>query len=514
MPAEMKRFLFLFLSLTLFHNSAFGYADFDECGAFEEILKRDFNLYQFDEPDRNESGKIYFEYSPSTYTFDQPASYKRGSNRSIYLDIMPESVYEKNKISTGSEIFAINSIETRLMDDEQINELVASSEDNQETLFVSIIDKSDALKIFELEHKDEDRVIFIPTTLTITNISSVDSVNSTYKAGYEIVTKWHLEGLSNIAKATFEKAFKAGILKEDDLKERQSFSCKHSSEKFESLGFWKPNIYPSNVISQEPDSSKRRFRIDIDYEPPYLDESGESQPADYEVVLLQDNIGIATFKAFFNYEPFPFDSQNLVFNLRASEVLAMPFFDSSSNSLTESFNSLELYDWKAKSFDVKSYYYDDSFGGVNIGISYKINLERNYVYFLTKIYLPIVLILFLAYSTLWVKPREIEARLTVSVVCFLALITYTFIIDRDLPKLAYLTAMDFIILYSYLFAAIPTLESIYVNKLAITNNELAERIDSRLRIFIPFAYVMITLFIIAFTIFNHPNAIEALKLTI
>ena len=127
--------------------------------------------------------------------------------------------------------------------------------------------------------------------------------------------------------------------------------------------------------------------------------------------------------------------------------------------------------------------------------------------------MPIILILFLAYSTLWVKPREIEARLTVSVVCFLALITYTFIIDRDLPKLAYLTAMDFIILYSYLFAAIPTLESIYVNKLATTNNELAERIDSRLRIFFPFAYVMITSFIIAFTIFNHPNAIEALKLT-
>jgi len=508
----MKRFLFLFLSLSLFHTSVFGFENFDECGALEKIVKRDFDLYQFNEPDRTESERISFEFAPSTYDYKERVSYKRGSNGSIYLNILSEQAYEKNKISPGTKIFAINSIETRTMDDEQINALLDSSNANKETLLVSIIDASGTVKKFELEYDSRD-VIYIPITLAIDNISSVDSVNSSYKARYDIVTKWNLYGLQSIAKETFENLINAGSLNAEELKERQSIYCGYSSEQFESLGFWKPNIYPSNVISQEPDSSEEEFAIDIEYIPPYVDESGENQAADYAVRFLQSNIGIATFKAYFNYQPFPFDSQDLAFNLQASEFRAIPVFDYSSNSLTQSFNSLELYDWKSQSFDVNSYYYDDNFGGVNIGISYKINLERNYVYFLTKIYLPIILILFLAYSTLWVKPREIEARLTVSVVCFLALITYTFIIDRDLPKLAYLTAMDFIILYSYLFAAIPTLESIYVNKLAASNNELAERIDSRLRIFFPFAYVMITSFIIAFTIFNHPNAIEALKLT-
>ena len=105
---------------------------------------------------------------------------------------------------------------------------------------------------------------------------------------------------------------------------------------------------------------------------------------------------------------------------------------------------------------------------------------------------------------MWIKPSELEARLTVSVVCFLALITYTFIIDKDLPKLAYLTVMDYIILISYLFAAIPTVESVFISK--NQDYKRALYIDKTYRTILPILYFAISLFIVFFAIvLNLPN---------
>ena len=47
----MKRFLFFFLLLSGFSSKSFGIENYNECGVFEEIVKRDFYEYSFDEPD-------------------------------------------------------------------------------------------------------------------------------------------------------------------------------------------------------------------------------------------------------------------------------------------------------------------------------------------------------------------------------------------------------------------------------------------------------------------------------
>ena len=72
-----------------------------------------------------------------------------------------------------------------------------------------------------------------------------------------------------------------------------------------------------------------------------------------------------------------------------------------------------------------------------------------------------IFLLFVSWSVFWVCPTDLESRTTISVVCLLALIAYNFVIDDEIPKLNYLTLIDKIILMSYLFAAIPTLESVF-----------------------------------------------------
>ena len=79
--------------------------------------------------------------------------------------------------------------------------------------------------------------------------------------------------------------------------------------------------------------------------------------------------------------------------------------------------------------------------------------------------------------------------MTVSVVCLLSLIAYTFIADKDLPKLSYLTVMDYIILLSYFFAAVPTVQTIFVHSIGSKVGNSAKLIDKKFRLATPLVYI-------------------------
>ena len=61
---------------------------------------------------------------------------------------------------------------------------------------------------------------------------------------------------------------------------------------------------------------------------------------------------------------------------------------------------------------------------------------------------------------MWIPTKELESRLTTSIVALLALIAYNFVLNDELPKLSYLTSLDRYILLSYLFCAIQSFLSI------------------------------------------------------
>ena len=97
--------------------------------------------------------------------------------------------------------------------------------------------------------------------------------------------EWTLYGLESIARDSFKRAIKNDIFNQDELDNELNFVCYYSSEKFESLGLWKPNVYFSNLISQEADSYKDSFAVFVKYIPSSLNELGESQEVNYSVLL-------------------------------------------------------------------------------------------------------------------------------------------------------------------------------------------------------------------------------------
>ena len=85
------------------------------------------------------------------------------------------------------------------------------------------------------------------------------------------------------------------------------------------------------------------------------------------------------------------------------------------------------------------------------GFELVFEIERKSRYYVFKIIMPIILILIVCWSAVWIKPKDLESKLTITIVCLLSLIAYNFVIDKDLPKLEYLTVMDYIILISYIY---------------------------------------------------------------
>ena len=83
----------------------------------------------------------------------------------------------------------------------------------------------------------------------------------------------------------------------------------------------------------------------------------------------------------------------------------------------------------------------------------------------------------ICWGSVWIDPKEIESRLTITIVCLLSLIAYNFVIDSELPKLEYLTIMDYIILLSYIYATIPNFLSIYSFQLYKKNRKLTEKYE-------------------------------------
>ena len=143
-----------------------------------------------------------------------------------------------------------------------------------------------------------------------------------------------------------------------------------------------------------------------------------------------------------------------------------------------------------------------------------LDIERQSFYYIFKIILPIILILLICWSSVWLNPKEVESKLTITIVCLLSLIAYNFVIDNELPKLEYLTIMDWIILASYLFAAAPNMLAIISFQVSQKNKnkKLSKKIDFFSKRFGITSYVVLILFIIIINVSTVPeNTINALS---
>ena len=296
------------------------------------------------------------------------------------------------------------------------------------------------------------------------------------------------------------------VFKKDDGEDRFE-ECQYSTTEWENLETINPNygMVFKNLVYRDNSRFEANFLI-----VPGTEGTWDSITEDYLSILYKSK-GEYNFKTDFRLHSFPFDRQKIkVFAYQSRYVLGG--YQASVSDWTKrrliSFANKEnaIQGWNIVNHSANyKVYKDPNNQFYNDGVELVLTIERKSSYYVFKVILPIVLILMVCWSAVWIDPREIESRLTITIVCLLSLIAYNFVIDSDMPKLEYLTIMDYVILISYVYAAIPNFLSIYSFQLIKKNKLLAEKYETIEKRYGLLSYILIIFIIVIINASNAPE---------
>ena len=247
---------------------------------------------------------------------------------------------------------------------------------------------------------------------------------------------------------------------------------------------WYPEVYAKNIGSNVDIRKYNELTISYKREDP-------DKPVDPDLnynFLLSSNIDLEV-KNKENFKSFPFDKINVEGGLSFRNVkLTVDEIDQDSH---RSVIKEVIKQWKVTDLNIEP----KSKSQTNEHeLIYNLELKRNSNYYIWKIILPIFVIVLISLGNFWIKSKDIEAKLNLTVGSLLSLIAYNFVFGDDIPKLNYLTVLDYIILTSYFFAFLSTIVTLILsfrfNKQGEANGEY-HKWDKPFGIFLPIAYTVI-----------------------
>jgi hypothetical protein len=315
----------------------------------------------------------------------------------------------------------------------------------------------------------EDSPREVSINFNINALSNINNRNGTFYADFYIIYQW----------------------KDPALDGKKESEIDWSKE-------WKPNIESVNS-----DNIKKQYD-DI------FKITGPSQ-----VQMTQRYKGV--FNANFNLHKFPFDTQIFPIILESSTHMADKLtlrykFNKVKNKLEKDEvyqhhieldkhidESVNLAEWRINSLtfiEKVNYYRFDSTYWSQIRI--EIEMSRKIGFYLWNFVLVIFLIVFLAWCIFFLDPEKVSDRLRGVLSLFLSTIAFSLVTTTMLPKIPYLTLLDYFMKLSYLLLVLIVIESLYVNRLSKIDEEgraAAKKIDHYSRLVFPLLFVTISLII-------------------
>lgn len=191
----------------------------------------------------------------------------------------------------------------------------------------------------------------------------------------------------------------------------------------------------------------------------------------------------ATLQApYFNFKKYPFDKQ--MFFVEISSLLPLEFVEfyplPDKSGMGELLGEEEwiLYNPKVLSETVAG------IGGNETSmVSLSFEAKRHVQYYLLRIILPLVIILFVTWATFFLE--EYRRRIDMASANLLVFVAFNFAISTTLPRLGYLTFMDSLIVAMFVISGSTILVNIALRRLKTQGHEtLARKIDTYLVIWI------------------------------
>jgi hypothetical protein len=376
-------------------------------------------------------------------------------------------------LKPGDKILKIDGIDAAKMFGEQMSGWKKHAKD-KEVIKLEIIDQDGEIKVIKLQ-KESNSYGVLYYFLEDLKITDIDIKKSTFTTKILNTFQFEFGDLKKNSHPLVDIARETMVYKKKDGKYFRHV-CRPSNEYFENGTFQDPAaIYYPDVTSADKDQETVKNIISV-----YLKETGNFRD---EVVITRNYSNNFTVLNDFNLKSFPFDKQTLKFKVREDRYGIDKRVIHTKGFINRAFEEYlkkdDIPGWKKISATVKNYDQKKvtQKNTLYSGISIELELERKHGYYIFKVIFPIILILMVCWSVVWVDPKELEARLTITIVCLLSLIAYNFVIDSELPKLEYLTVLDWIVLISYIYATIPNFLSIISFRLQKTNLKLSNKLE-------------------------------------
>lgn len=191
---------------------------------------------------------------------------------------------------------------------------------------------------------------------------------------------------------------------------------------------WHPRILSANVRSSDlsmPDL------VEVD--------------ADGWVTYRQRAIG--EFACPLDLRSFPRDRQSLFLQLVASGFRTEDVVFKVDEEATGMNDTLSITDWAVNNMAAEAKpFFVPNLGFQLPGVILRFEVERLTGYYVGTIFATVAIIALMAWLVYWLPLGAVAPRVSVSVTSMLALIAYRFVAGQDLPRLPYLTQMDFFLL--------------------------------------------------------------------
>ncbi len=132
-------------------------------------------------------------------------------------------------------------------------------------------------------------------------------------------------------------------------------------------------------------------------------------------------------------------------------------------------------------------------------VLFSFDAERGTGYYIWKIVLPMVLIVFMSWTVFWIDAENAGARIGLATSSMLTLIAYRFILGNLLPRVSYLTKLDYFTLWATVLVFLALVEVVLTSRLAHAGKDAsARRIDTASRLLFPVLLVVTVLGVFGF----------------
>ena len=133
-----------------------------------------------------------------------------------------------------------------------------------------------------------------------------------------------------------------------------------------------------------------------------------------------------------------------------------------------------------------------TYGGLTMPEArFTISVRRRSSFYLWKVFLPLLLMVFLSWAVFWIEAGDLSNQVQVAVTTILTVIAFAFAISATMPRLPYLTYIDafFLECYIFVFLAVVELMTVHVAHRSELRRDLGLRIRRYSRWVIPAAFV-------------------------